>query len=213
MSETIVFEAQVRKETGSKHTAILRKAGRIPAVVYGHGQEPVSISLNTHEFVEGLHHGHRVFDIEIDGKKVTLLIKDLQYDHLGKNVIHTDLVRVDLSEKVKVTVPIKLRGTAKGAAEGGIIDEILAQLEVECAVTDIPKSISINIKEIEIGDVIHAGEVELPSGASLVTATDAVVLTCHIVAAAKSTEELEEDMPTAPEVITEREKEEEDSED
>ena len=204
MAESILLKAETRQATGTSHSAKLRKNGRVPAVVYGHKQEPVAISLNLHDFSEGLHHGHRFFDVDIDGKKDTLLVKDVQYDHLGKYIIHADLVRVDMTEAVKVTVPIELRGKAKGALEGGILDMQLMQLEVECTVANIPDSIEINIKEIDVGDAVHAGEVELPQGVKLVTNPDALVLNCHLVAAAKSTEELEEDMPSAPEVITEK---------
>ena len=130
-------------------------------------------------------------------------------DHLGKDIIHADLVRVDLAERVKVSVPIELKGTSKGSHEGGIIDEHLDHLEVECKVTAIPESITVSIKELGVGESIHAGDVELPEGVSLVTNPEALILTCHIVAAAKSTEEIEEEEPTAPEVITERAAEEE----
>lgn len=204
MSNTVVLKAEKREKVGSKHASKLRQKGRIPAVVYGHKLDPVSISIDKHEFVENLHHGHRVFNINVDKSKDTLLVKDLQYDHLGKEVVHVDFVRVDLAETVKVTVPIELRGTAKGSHEGGIVDEHLDHLEIECKVNEIPETIPVLIKELGVGDTIHAGDIELASGLKLATDPSAVVLTCHLVAAAKTTEEMEEEMPTAPEVITER---------
>ncbi len=204
MSNTVVLKAELRKQVGSKHTARVRAAGKLPVIVYGHKKEPTAISVNAHDFVKMLHHGHRLFDVEMDGGKETLLLKDIQYDHLGKDIIHVDLVRVDLTEAVKVTVPLELRGISKGSHESGIIDEHLDHLEIECKVTEIPEHIVVMIKDIGIGDTLHAGDIELPAGAALVTAADALVLTCHLVAAAKSTEELEEEMPTGPEVITEK---------
>ena len=209
MPDTIVLKAEARKEVGTKHAAILRKEKRLPAIVYGHKQDPIGISLDTREFLDYLHHGHRLFETKIGKQTETLLVKELQYDHLGKNVIHADLVRVDLTETVKVTVPIELRGTSKGSHESGIIDEHLDHLEIECTVQSIPEMIEVSIKEVDVGDAIHAGQIELPEGAKLITNPDALILTCHLVAAAKSTEELEEDMPTAPEVITEKADEEE----
>ena len=204
MPETIGLKVEVRQEAGSKHAARLRLAGKMPAIVYGHGQEPVAISLDLHNFAEMLHHGHRLFDVKMGKKSETLLVKALQYDHLGKDIIHADLVRVSLAEAVKVTVPTELRGTAKGTHEGGIVDEHLDHLEIECRVSDIPKVIPVYVKELNVGDSIHAGDIELPEGAKLVTDAEALVLMCHPVAAAKSTEELEEEMPVAPEVITEK---------
>lgn len=204
MPETIALSAEVRNEVGTKHAAKLRRAGKLPAIVYGHGREPVAVSLDLHNFAEMLHHGHRLFGVKIGKTLETLLIKDLQYDHLGKDIIHVDLVRVDLAEMVKVTVPIELKGTAKGTHEGGIVDEHLDHLEIECKASDIPEVIPVSVKELGVGDAIHAGDVELPEGMKLATDPETLVLMCHLVAAAKSTEELEEEMPVAPEVITEK---------
>jgi len=204
MPETVDLKAEVRNEVGTKHAARLRRAGKLPAIVYGHGQEPVAVSLDLHNFAEMLHHGHRLFGVKIGKTLETLLVKDLQYDHLGKDIIHADLVRVDLAEAVKVTVPIELKGTAKGTHEGGIVDEHLNHIEIECKASDIPEVIMVSVKELGLGNVLHAGDIELPEGMKLVTAPETLVLTCHLVAAAKSTEELEEEMPVAPEVITEK---------
>ena len=204
MPETVALKVEVRQEVGSKHAARLRREGRLPAIVYGHGQKPVAVSLHLYNFAEMLHHGHRLFDVKMDKRSETLLVKDLQYDHLGKDIIHADLVRVSLAETVKVTVPIELRGTVRGTHEGGIVDEHLDHLEIECKVSDIPKVIPVSTKELGVGDSIHAGDIELPEGTRLVTDAETLVLTCHLVAAAKSTEELEEEMPVAPEVITEK---------
>jgi large subunit ribosomal protein L25 len=212
MPEKAVLKAERRQETGSRHAVKLREQGRLPAIVYGHKKEPTAVSLNRHGFVKELHHGHRLFDVDMGGKKETLLVKDLQYDHLGKDVIHADLVRVDLSEMIKIAVPLELKGTAKGAHESGIIDEHLDHLEIECRVSDIPEHIMVSIKEVGVGDSIRAGDVELPEGARLVTSPEALIVTCHLVAAAKSTEEVEEEMPVSPEVITEKAAEESEGE-
>ncbi len=209
MAERAKIKAETRTSLGSRHAAAMRREGKLPAIVYGHKKEPVAVAFDLHEFVEDLHHGHRLFDVDMDGGKATLLLKELQYDHLGKNIVHADLVRVDLKEQVRVTVPIELRGTAKGASEGGIVDEHMDRLEIECLVTSIPETIPVSIKELSVGDAVHAGDILLPEGVSLVTAPEALVLTCHLVAAAKTTEEVEEEAPAAPELIRERGEEEE----
>jgi len=212
MEKTFQLKAEIREQTGSGHAAKVRKQGRIPAIVYGHKQEPVAISLDAHNLVEGLHHGHRVFDVQIGKKKETMIIKDLQYDYLGRDIIHVDLMRVDVTETVRVTVPIELKGTARGTHEGGIIEEHTAYLEVECKVTDIPEIIVVSVKEIGLGDTLHAGDIELPSGVKLVSAPSTLLVICSLVAAAKSTEELEEEVPAAPEVIGEVKEEAEEAE-
>ena len=209
MAKTLLLKAEVREKTGSKSAAKVRRQGRIPAVVYGHKEEPVAISLDAHNLIEGLHHGHRLMDVQIGKKKEKMLIKDLQYDHLGRDIIHVDLMRVDVTETIRVTVPIELKGTAKGTQEGGVITEHTDHLEVECKVTEIPESIVVSVKEIDVGDTIHASDVELPAGVKLASEPSTLLVTCGLVAAAKSTEELEEEAPVAPEVIGEEKEKEE----
>jgi large subunit ribosomal protein L25 len=203
MAKAFSLKAETREHTGSKSAARVRKEGRIPAIVYGHQEEATAVSLDAHDFVEGLHHGHRVLDVQLGRKKEKVMVKDVQYDHLGKQVLHADLMRVDVTERVRVTVPIELKGVAKGTHEGGIINEQMDRVEVECVVTEIPESIAVNIKEVEVGDAIHARDIALPEGVTLVTEPETVILTCSLVAAAKTTEELEAEAPIAPEVIGE----------
>jgi large subunit ribosomal protein L25 len=209
MEKALCLKAEIREERGKKSAAKLRRTGRIPAVIYGHKEETVAVTLDKHNFVEGLHHGHRLMEMQIGKKKETVFVKDLQYDHLGKDIVHADLVRVDVTETIKVMVPIELKGTAKGTHEGGIIEEHAAHLEVECKAGGVPEAIIVGIKEMDIGDAIHAGDVELPEGVKLVSEPSTVLVTCSLVAAAKSTEELEAEAPVAPEVIGEAKEEEE----
>ena len=217
MSDTVGLKADVRELTGSRNTAKLRTQGKLPAVVYGHKREPVSITLDAHEFVENLHHGHRIFEVEVDGGKDTMLVKDLQYDHLGKTVIHADLMRVNLSERVTVQVMLDIRGTAAGTHQGGIVEELMNAVEVECEVRNIPESLLVDIKNLEINEVFHAGQVDLPEGMKLITEPDAVVVSCHEPRVVEVEEEeaveglegLEGVEETAePEVITEKKEEE-----
>jgi large subunit ribosomal protein L25 len=203
MEKTLLLKAELREQTGSKSASKVRKSGRIPATVYGHKQEPVSISLDAHNFIEELHHGHRLMDVQIDKSKQKMIVKDVQYDHLGKDIIHVDMMRVDETEIVKVTVPLELKGTAKGTHEGGIIEEHTAHLEIECRATDIPESIVVSVKEMNIGDSLHASDIILPEGVKLISPPETLLVTCHLVAVAKTAEEIEAEAPTAPEVIGE----------
>jgi large subunit ribosomal protein L25 len=216
MSETVVLKASVRDQAGTRNSVRLREQGQIPAVVYGHQKGTLSISLNAHEFIENLHHGHRLFNVDINGAKDTMLIKDLQYDYLGKSVIHADLMRVNLSERVTVEVMLELRGTAAGTQMGGIVEEMMNSIEVECEVQDIPESLQLNIKDLGLNEVMHASQVELPKGFVLVTDPDAVVVSCHEAKAPAAVEEVAgvaegAEESTEPEVITEK-KEKESSE-
>jgi len=203
MEKTVQLKAEIREHTGSKAATKERKQGRIPAIVYGHKKEPEAISLDAHNLAEGLHHGHRLMDVKIGKKIQKVLVKDIQYDHLGRNIIHADLVRVDITETIKVTVPIELKGTAKGTHEGGVITEHTDHLEIECQAANIPESIVVTVTDMDVGDTMHAKDVELPPGAKLSSSPDILLATCSLVAAAKSAEELEEEEAAAPEVISE----------
>ena len=216
MSETVALKASVREQSGTRISVALRQQGKLPAVVYGHGKETVSVTLDAHEFVDSLHHGNRIFDVDLGGAKDTLLVKDIQYDYLGDTVIHADLMRVNLDERVKVEVMIKLTGTAAGTHMGGIIEEIMNSVEVECAVRDIPEFLLVDIKDLELDKTLRAGEIELPDGFVLITNPNAGVVGCHEPKAVIAEEEAEEGVEgeeaaegaTEPEVITEKKEDE-----
>lgn len=209
MAKELLLEAEIREKTGSHAVKKVLKQGRIPAIVYGHKKEPISISLDEHNFMEGLHHGHRLIDIKIGNKKQKTIIKDLQYDYLGRKILHIDLMRVDVTEMLKVSVPLEFKGTAAGTNEGGMIEQHVNEIDVECLATNIPNSIVVSIKDVNIDDALHAGDIALPEGIKLISPTDTLLVTCHVVAAAKSTDELEEEEPSVPEVIGESKESEE----
>jgi large subunit ribosomal protein L25 len=209
MIEALSLEAELREQIGSKAAAAVRRRGRVPAIVYGHKQEPLAISLNAHDFAEGLHHGHRLLDVAVNGKAEKMIIKDLQYDHLGRTILHVDLMRVDVTEKIEVEVPLELKGVPKGTHEGGVLEAHLDHLEVECLAIDIPESIVVSVKDLDVGQSLHARDVKLPDGVKLVSQPDLIVATCRVLIEAKTTEQLEAETPVAPEVIRERAPEEE----
>jgi large subunit ribosomal protein L25 len=211
MAKTLVLKAEARKHTGTRIVQKMREQGKIPAIIYGHKEEPMAISLDAHSFIEALHHGHRLIDIQTGSKKEKALIKELQYDHLGKNVIHADLMRVDVTEIVKVTVPIEIKGAAKGLQEGGIVELHTNRVDVECLVSDIPEKIIVLVKDMGIGDAIHARDIELPENVKLAIPPETLIVTCHLVITAKTTEEVEAETPVTPEVISEKKETEEET--
>lgn len=211
MEQTMQLKAEMRTKAGTLSAKRARSEGMMPAVVYGHGEEAAAVTISAHDFAEALHHGHRVFEMDIDGKKDTVMIKDLQYDHLGRDVIHADLIRVDIKEMVTVTVPIALKGTAKGVEEGGILQEQTSTIDIKCRVNQIPDSLPVSVKNLEIGDSIHASEVQLPDGIELDTDPDTVIVTVTFVAEEEEEEEGVEEME-APEVIGKGKEEEEEGE-
>jgi len=204
MDKTLALEAELRERIGSKAATAVRKQGRIPCIVYGHKKDPVAITVNAHDFLEGIHHGHRLMDITIGGDTQKMLIKDLQFDHLGRNVIHVDLMRVDVTEMITVDVAVEIKGVAKGVSDGGVVESHTDHLEVECLAISIPDKIPVVIKDLGVGESIKAGDIKLPDGVKLVSSPETIVVSCHVVAEAKTTEQLEAEAPAAPEVITEK---------
>jgi large subunit ribosomal protein L25 len=199
--EQTKLKAQRRTAIGKKPARRERQAGRLPAVIYGHGQAPEAISLNAHDALLELQHGARVLDVELDGQASQFLIKDVQYDHLGTHPIHLDLMRVDLSEKVRIKIGIELRGTPAGIVEGGVLDHPVQEIEVECLVTQIPEKISAGVKHLKVGDVLLAKDLELPPGVVLVTDPEERIAAVRVLAEeAPAAVEVGEE-PAQPEVI------------
>jgi len=142
----------------------MRAAGRLPAVIYGHGEAPESVSLAHHEVEVALAHGARTMQVDLKGAVKPYLIKDVQYDHFGSTLIHVDLARVDLHERVTVRVGIELRGVPKGISEGGVLDQQMAQIEVECVVTEIPDTFHPLVTHLALGDSLLVKDLVLPPG-------------------------------------------------
>ena len=116
-SQSIQMTAQPRAELGSRANKRLRDRGLVPGVVYGHKEAVVPVTLPKKELVNHLHHGAHLFDLSLDGKSEKVLVKEVQYDHLGMEVLHVDFARVSLDEKVEVTVPLELKGEPKGTED------------------------------------------------------------------------------------------------
>jgi large subunit ribosomal protein L25 len=176
-SQTAQLNAKVRGELGSRKNKKLRDAGFIPGVIYGHKQDVVPVTLPKRELVVHLNHGAHLFALAVDGKNENVLIKDVQYDHLGIEVLHVDFARVDLNERVEVTVPLVLKGEPKGTEEGGVLQQIVADLEIECLVTQIPDEIRYNVSEMGLDSVLHIKDLQLPEGVKALQEPDLIVAT------------------------------------
>ena len=174
--ETPTLAADRRERLGSRYANRLRKSGRLPAVVYGHGSDPLSISVDAKETLKHLHHGVHVFNVAVDGAgEETCLVKDLQFGYLGDDVIHVDFARVDLDEKVTLNVSLDFHGVPKaGGKPGHIVVHDLAELEIECAVRNIPETIRIDLEAFD--DIIHVSDLVLPEGVTAMTPGETLVL-------------------------------------
>jgi large subunit ribosomal protein L25 len=203
---------QPRDGRGKRSTRQLRTQGLIPAVVYGHKEAVLALALPKKEFETALRHNVRVVDLQAGGTTETAVIQEVQYDHLGKDVLHVDFKRVSKDERIVVAVRIELKGTAPGATTG-IVEQPLHDLEVECLAIAIPESIRVNISALHLGEAIHVKDVTVPEGVTVLSDPDAIVV--HVVAPAGEPE------PTAapveataaePEIVGRRVKAEEEEE-
>lgn len=176
-SKAIQMQADPRAELGSRANAKLREAGFIPGVVYGHKEAVVPVTLPKKSLSLHLSHGAHVFDLSVDGKSETVLVKEVQYDHFGKEVLHVDFARVSLNEKVTITVPLELKGDPKGEAEGGVLNQLVQDLEIECVVTDIPDIIRHNVSEMGLDSILHLKDIQLPTGIVALQDEDLVLAT------------------------------------
>ena len=180
--EQTALQGEMRTATGTGAARALRASGKLPAVIYGHGEKPESITLEQHEVEVALAHGARTLEVQLGKKKKPYLIKEVQYDHLATTPIHLDLARVDLTELVRVRVGIELRGTPKGIADGGMLDQMMADLEVECTVTAIPDTLHPLVTGLELGDSLLVRDLELPEGVTAMAGPDDRVAVVKVLA-------------------------------
>ncbi len=208
--EMITLKGQRRTAGGTRVARALRGAGRIPAVIYGHGEPPEAVSLALHDLEVALAHGARMLQVKLVRKTKPYLIKEVQYDYLGQTPIHLDLTRVDLNERVKVRIGIELRGVPKGVSEGGVLDQHMADLEVECLVTEIPETLHPVVVGLGLGESLLLKDVELPSGVVALADADERVATVRALAEAPEPEAPEEgkEEGAEPEMIGRARKEE-----
>ena len=221
MSEEATLEATSREVKGTGNAGRLRRSGITPAIVYGQGEAAEMIQISSHE-IEQLLRTHSssslLVNIKREGKPASrVLLKDVQYHPVSGKVIHVDFNAVDLTSTVKVHVSLELIGESAGVNEGGVLEQLIREVEIECLPTEIPESISVDISEMNIGDSLHVEQLDLTDvKGTVLTAGDVSIVN---VAAPRVVEEVEEEeaaegaegteegASTEPEVITEKKEE------
>ena len=198
-----------REKLGTRAARRLRAQGMVPAIVYGHGQPNVPVSVSRHDIELAVQHGERLVKAEVDGQEENFLIKDVQYDYLGHHIVHVDLTRVRLHERVHVTVPIVLRGTPVGVdAEDGVLTQHLDEVECECLATEIPEELRVPVTELHVDDVLRVSDLELPQGVRVLADPETVVASVTVVAEEEEVPAGEAEAAAEPEVIGEKKEEE-----
>jgi large subunit ribosomal protein L25 len=177
MEETL--KAELRERRGSGDAGRLRAAGRVPAVLYGHGMDPLAIHVSGLDLLHLFHRagGSNVLvDLKVDGDSHLAIAREVQRDHIRNRFVHVDFMTVRRDEKIKVTVEVHEVGESVGVHEGGVIEHHLREVEVECLPGDVPERIEADITSLAIGDMLYVRDIRPPEGVTILTDPDAAVI-------------------------------------
>lgn len=187
MSDKYVLNVKSRGETGNGPARRCRRAGMIPAVVYGHGEPGQAIAVCAKEFRPLAHKAVHLIDLVDENNKTTLaLLKDMQYDYLKDVVVHLDFQAVKLDDVVSTIVAIHVVGTPAGVSRGGLFDLVLHEVTIACKAGAIPDMLTIDVSNMNVGETLHLSDIPMPEGATLLVDPSAVLCTCALPAAEES---------------------------
>lgn len=180
----IVVPALARSSRGKNEARRLRVSGKIPAVVYGAFKDPVPVAVNPKDITRIMRSksGHNsIFDIEVEGgERTPVILADEQFDPVKGHLLHVDLRRIDLTRKLRVSIPVHISGEAKGVKQqGGTLDVVTRSIEIECIPDDIPNDYEVSVTELMIGGTIRVSDLPVKTGVRVLTPGDAVV--AHVV--------------------------------
>ena len=194
MSDALTLPAETRERAGKGASRALRREGRVPAVIYGGKEEPNIIHVEEKELVRQLMTGHfmnSIVQIELDGKKVRTLPKDVSFDPVKDRPTHVDFLRLAKGAKIEVSVPVIFANeeASPGLKKGGVLNVVRHELELVCEADKIPAEIEIDVTGKEVGDSIHISELNLPEGSeSAITDRDFTIATLVAPSALKRSE-------------------------
>ena len=173
------LEAEKRDESGKGAARKLRARGRVPAVLYGHGVGPVSVSVGAKDLYRVLHGSagtNVLVNLTVDGAEHLALPREIQRDHVRGRYVHVDFLAVRRDEKVTVSVPVRVVGESPGVKVGGVVEHHLWELQVECLPGDVPDGIDADVSELQVGDSLRVSDIVAPEGVAVLTAPEESLL-------------------------------------
>ena len=208
-----VLNVQARTAGGTGDARRLRKTGLIPAIVYGKGVEPKCISVNATEWQLLSRNELNILSLVEDGKETLVLLKEVQHDPIKNRTRHLDFQAIRMDQKIKAHVAVRPgHALPAGASAGGLLEQNLHEIEVESLPQDLPEEIIVDVSAMNLGDMIHVGDIQMPEGVTAVTHADIVLFTEVDENAAAAAEEeaapAEGEEAAEPEVIAEKKTEE-----
>lgn len=206
--ERMQLKAKIRDEFGKGAARKLRREGLIPGIIYGRGFDPLPLTVDPHDLDKALIEAggtNLLFDLEIEGKdKYPVMVREYQADVIDRHLLHVDFLKVDLTKKINVEIPVRLEGKAPGVKEGGILEHLRRTLEVVCLPTKIPGAIGVDVSQLKIGDTFHVHDLKLPEGVELVSTIDVTIAAVVAPVEEKVEEVAAEEAPTEPELVGEK---------
>ena len=177
MSDTL--HVSLRSTSGTREARRLRRTGMVPAILYGHGEECVGLAAKREAIEAAIRHESRIVQLE-GAVQTSALIRELQWDTYGTRPIHIDFIRVSASERVRVKVPIDMKGECPGLRAGGVLNLVMHEIELDCTADHVPDRLHAQVGHLELGHAIKVCDLELPPGASAVIDADETVVTCML---------------------------------
>ncbi len=172
MSEDFIVNAETRTDVGKGASRRLRHAGKVPAIIYGSGKDPVSLTLGHDEFMHHLEHEafySHILTVTVDGKKQKAVMKDLQRHPSKPRVLHVDFLRVSDKDVIHMSIPVHFLNEEEsaGVKEGGLVSHLMTVVEIACKASDLPEYLQLDIIEVEVGGSLHLSDIELPKGVEI----------------------------------------------
>ncbi|MFH1459809.1 MAG: 50S ribosomal protein L25 [Candidatus Omnitrophota bacterium] len=208
--ERVTLNVKLREDTGKSAVKKIRQEGLIPAVVYAKKETPINLTVDRREFIKLLHKQgeNAIIDLTLSQDKnspenKTVLIKDIQFDTIKEEIFHVDFQQIKLTDKIRVHIPLRTQGDADapGVKEGGILEHILREIEIECLPTNIPKEILVDVSGLNIGNSVHVRDLKVDAGIKIIDDLEQVAVLVKFAAE----EKVEEEQPEEGEQITEPE--------
>ena len=199
------LKVEVRESRGKRNTRRMRQSGKVPGVLYGHGKENVCLTVAADQLDALVQHGSRLVSLS-GAVNESAFIREVQWDTWGTHLLHVDFTRISEHEKVQLQIAVELRGEAPGVKEGGVVEQLVHQVQLDCPASAIPEKLAVNINHLKLGESIKIADLELPAGATVLDSLEAVVVHCVEPAAAPE-EEVAEALSGEPEVIGAKEEE------
>jgi large subunit ribosomal protein L25 len=171
--------AEKRDDSGKGVARKLRAAGRVPAILYGHGMQPLPLSVDSKELFHLFHTGagaNVLVDLVVDGAEHLAMPREVQRDHIKGRFIHVDFLVVRRDEKIEVDVPIRVVGESPGVKAGGVLEHHLWDIHVECLPQNVPEAIKVDVSALEIGDSLRVADLTAPGGVEILTNPDESVI-------------------------------------